>query len=155
MCWSVKNKTRSIITASPEIIPKGGTPSQKRTDKNAGKQFDALTNVQKTAEQKLSAWKENCWVPRQQTAKQSVFLRIQVRASSQTKGLERGWKQRARPGERHFFSLASHARSRASRVRLLRHALPISLLTLRKRPTVLQSKAKTIIKYWIRKFLRV
>ena len=33
-----------------------------------------------------------------QTAKQSVFLRIQVRASCQTKGLERGWKQRARLG---------------------------------------------------------
>ena len=32
------------------------------------------------------------------TAKQSVFLRIQVRASSQTKGLEQGWKQRARLG---------------------------------------------------------
>ena len=30
--------------------------------------------------------------------KQSVFLRIQVRASSPTKGLERGWKQRARLG---------------------------------------------------------
>ena len=33
-----------------------------------------------------------------ETAKQSVFLRIQVRANSQTKGLERGWKQRARLG---------------------------------------------------------
>ena len=48
--------------------------------------------------------------------KQSVFLRIQVRASSQTKVLERGWKQRARLGrdakgktDRWFFSLASHA----------------------------------------------
>ena len=29
----------------------------------------------------------------------AVFLRIQVRASSQTKGLEWGWKQRARLGE--------------------------------------------------------
>ena len=28
--------------------------------------------------------------------KQSVFLRIQVRAGSQTKGLERGWKRRVR-----------------------------------------------------------
>ena len=28
----------------------------------------------------------------------SVFLRIQVHASSQTKGVERGWKQRARLG---------------------------------------------------------
>ena len=30
------------------------------------------------------------------TAKQSVFLRIHIRANSQTKGLERGWKRRAR-----------------------------------------------------------
>ena len=35
---------------------------------------------------------------RSQTPKQSVFLRIQVRASSQTKGLERGWKRRVRLG---------------------------------------------------------
>ena len=46
------------------------------------------------------------WINRLQ--KQSVFLRIQVRASSQTKGLERGWKQRARLG-RDAFSLASQA----------------------------------------------
>ena len=32
------------------------------------------------------------------TAKQSVFLRIQVRANSQTKGLELSWKQRGRLG---------------------------------------------------------
>ena len=38
-----------------------------------------------------------------------------------------------------FFSLASHARVRLARVRLLRHALPISSLILRKKPTVLQS----------------
>ena len=42
-----------------------------------------------------------------------TVLRIQVRASSQTKGLERGWKQRARLGRdaknTFFFSLASHA----------------------------------------------
>ena len=44
---------------------------------------------------------------------QSVFLRIQVRASSQTKGLERGWKQRARM-ERD----ARLSRPRFSRVRL-------------------------------------
>ena len=39
------------------------------------------------------------------------FLRIQVRASIQTKGLERGWQQRARLGKdaKIFFSLASHA----------------------------------------------
>ena len=43
----------------------------------------------------------------------SVFLRIQVRASSQTKGLERGWKQRARMEKD-----ARLTRSRFSRVRL-------------------------------------
>ena len=43
-----------------------------------------------------------------------------------------------------FFSLASHARlARFARVRLLRHALPISLLILRrKKPTVLQSNER-------------
>ena len=55
----------------------------------------------------------------QLTAKQSVFLRIQVRAS-------KGSGMRLK-----------------TRVRLLRHALPISLLILRKKPTVLQSKAST------------
>ena len=64
----------------------------------------------------------------QWTAKQSVFLRIQVRASSQTKGLERGREQT-------FFPLASHA----LRACEARHALPISLLILRRKPTVLQS----------------
>ena len=39
------------------------------------------------------------------TAKQSVFLRIHIRANSQTKGLERGWKRRAR-----LFSCFSLAR---------------------------------------------
>ena len=44
----------------------------------------------------------------------------------------KGWKQRARLGR--------DARlARFARTRLLRHALPISLLILRKRPTVLQS----------------
>ena len=56
----------------------------------------------------------------------SVFLRIQVRASSQTKGLERGWKQRARMEKD-----ARLTRPRFSRVRLT-HALQISLLILRK-----------------------
>ena len=51
------------------------------------------------------------------TAKQSVFLCIQVRASSQTKGLEWGWKQRARLG-RDAFSLARRAcEARALRAR--------------------------------------
>ena len=63
------------------------------------------------------------------TAKQSVFLRIQVRASSQKKkkkGLERGWKQRSR---------------RVGRARLvLNYATLYRLLILRKKPTVLRSK---------------
>ena len=41
-------------------------------------------------------------------------------------------KTESETGERQFFSLA--------RVRLVRHALPISLLILRKKPTVLQSR---------------
>ena len=66
------------------------------------------------------------------TAKQSVFLRIQVRASSQTKGLERGWKQRARLGK-----------DAKNTVFFSRHALRISLLILRKKNlTVLQSRVK-------------
>ena len=66
------------------------------------------------------------------------ILRIQVRANSQTKGLERGWKKRAR-------LWASRAR----------HALLISLLFLRKKPTVLQSKNRCDVKfnlkpiYWV------
>ena len=44
------------------------------------------------------------------------------------KGLERAWKQRARQGRDGHVRLA----------RLLRHALAISLLILRKKPTVLQ-----------------
>ena len=51
-------------------------------------------------------------------------MRIQVSASSQTKGLERGWKQRAR--------LKRLRLAPFTRVRLLRHALPISLLILGK-----------------------
>ena len=62
-----------------------------------------------------------------QTAKQSAFLRIQVRASSQTKGLERGW------------TYGRVRLARFARLKLLRHASPISLLILRKKPTVLQS----------------
>ena len=49
------------------------------------------------------------WILESGTAKQFVFLRIQVRANGQTKGLEWGWKQRARLGSDGFFSLASHA----------------------------------------------
>ena len=77
---------------------------------------------------------QHCW--KNNAAKQSVVLRIQVRASSQTKGLERGWKQRAR-----LFFLASHGvrLARFASIRPLRYALPISLLILRKKPTVLKS----------------
>ena len=72
---------------------------------------------------------------------------IQVRASSQTKGLERVSKQRARLGrdaKNTFFFLASHAlRARKARARRARKTLtprlPISLLILRKKPTDLQS----------------
>ena len=74
--------------------------------------------------------------------KQSVFLRIQVLASSQTKGLERGRKQRARLGRDAKIFFNGRVRlARFARVRLLRHALRISLLILRKKSTVLQSKA--------------
>ena len=62
-----------------------------------------------------------------QTTKQSAFSRIQVRASSQTKGLERGW------------TYGRVRLARFARLRLLSHASPISLLILRKKPTVLQS----------------
>ena len=44
----------------------------------------------------------------------AVFLRIQVRPSSQTKGLERGWKRWTRLGRELPF-LSTHTRSRASR----------------------------------------
>ena len=57
---------------------------------------------------------------------------------SQTKGLQRGWKQRARLGRDVFF-LSPHTGVWGSRLRLLRRALPISLLILRKKTTVLQS----------------
>ena len=59
------------------------------------------------------------------TAKQSVFLRIQVRASSKQKVWNEAENTEQDWGET---------------VRLLRHALPISLLILREKPTVLQSK---------------
>ena len=64
-----------------------------------------------------------------------------LRSSSQKEGLERGWKQRARLGrdaKNTFFFLPPHTpygrvrHARFARVRLLRHALPISLLILRK-----------------------
>ena len=75
------------------------------------------------------------WVVSQTPRPQNspYFLRMQVRASSQTKGLERSWKQRAR------LQYERVRLERFARVRLLRHALPISWLILRKKPTVLQS----------------
>ena len=66
------------------------------------------------------------------------ILRTQVRASSQTESLERGWKQRARLGrdaKNTFFLLSPHTP-------VLRHALPISFLILRKKPTVLPSNVQ-------------
>ena len=71
------------------------------------------------------------------TAKQSVFLRIQVRARSQTKGPEQSCKQRARLGrDTHATRHTPVGRvrlARFARVRLLGYALPISLLILRKK----------------------
>ena len=66
------------------------------------------------------------------------ILRIQERASSQTKGLEWGWKQRARLGR----DATGVWGSRATLYRFL-------LLILRKKPTVLQSthEAMLIIKH--------
>ena len=69
-----------------------------------------------------------------------MFLLIQVRASSQTKGLEWGWKQKARLGrdaKNTVFFLSPH--TPRARKTLTPHALPISLLILMKEPTVLQS----------------
>ena len=52
---------------------------------------------------------------------------------------ERDW------GETVFFSRLTRPRlARFARVKLLRHALPISLLILRKKPTVLQSTRVSI-----------
>ena len=70
------------------------------------------------------------------------ILRIQERASSQTKGLEWGWKQRARLGrdaKKYVFFLSPHTPygrvrlARFARVRLLRHALPISFTDFEKK----------------------
>ena len=58
-------------------------------------------------------------------------MRIQVGASSQKKGLERGWKQRVSAGR-------DGCEARVLRMRKT-PTLPISLLILRKKPTVLQS----------------
>ena len=77
-----------------------------------------------------------------------IFAYSSTRASRQTKGLEWGWKQGARLGrdaKNTVFFLSPHTPfgrvrlARFARVRLLRHPLPISLLILRKKPTVLQS----------------
>ena len=69
------------------------------------------------------------------TAKQSFFLRIQVRASIQTNGLKRSWKWRVRLGETLKIRLTrptgEERLARFARVGLLRHAL----LILRKKET--------------------
>ena len=69
-----------------------------------------------------------------QTAKQSAFLRIQVRASSQTKGLERGWKQRARLGRD-----VCEARALRARKTLTPRFTDFFTDFEKKKPTVLQS----------------
>ena len=75
---------------------------------------------------------------------------MQGRASSQTKGLQRGWKQRARLGRDGFFALASHALRACVACALRAH----KTLTPRcsdffpdfeKKPTVLQSSIDRII----------
>ena len=78
---------------------------------------------------------------------QSVFLFIQVRGTVKQKVWNEAEKQRARLGRDAkntvFFSrLVERVRfARCARARLLRHALPVSLLILRKKPTVLQSRS--------------
>ena len=81
-----------------------------------------------------------------QTARQSVFLRIQVRAIREQSNERSGTrlKTESETGERlspytPYGSLTGVRGLRASRLRLLRHALPIFLLIFRKKPTVLQS----------------
>ena len=62
---------------------------------------------------------------------------VKQNVSNKAENRERDWGETLK-----IFSLASHARvrlARFARARLLRHALPISLLVLRKKPTVLQS----------------
>ena len=73
-----------------------------------------------------------------QTAKQSVSLRIQVRPRSQTKGPERPGtklKTESETEERHtrHMPVGRVRLARFARVRLLGYALPISLLILRKK----------------------
>ena len=61
---------------------------------------------------------------------------VKQKVWNEAENRERDWGETPK----NFFSLASHARRACeARVRLLRHALPISLLILRKKPTVLQS----------------
>ena len=50
-------------------------------------------------------------------------------------------KTESKTGERRYTPVGRVRLARFARVRLLRHALPISLLILRKKPTVLQSNA--------------
>ena len=98
-CWLCKRDfiTLLILQAKTTRIPEFGFPLHVGRD-----------TIPQTSN--LVTWllfTPLCWQPfrklnirieREQTAKQSVFLRIQVRASSQTKGVERGWKQRTRLG---------------------------------------------------------
>ena len=67
-----------------------------------------------------------------------IFAYSSTREQSKAENRERDWGQSV-------FSLSPHMPygrvrlARFARIRLLRHALPISLLILRKKPTVLQS----------------
>ena len=75
------------------------------------------------------------------TAKQSVFLRIQVRSSSQTKGLGRGWKQRARLGR----DARRACETRALRARkTLTPRFTYFFTDFEKKPTVLQSTSERL-----------
>ena len=73
-----------------------------------------------------------------------IFAYSSTREQSKAENRERDW------GET-LFSLSPHTPygrvrlARFARIRLLRHALPISLLILRKKPTVLQSKRIVVV----------
>ena len=84
-----------------------------------------------------------------------IFAYLSTREQSNKRSRTR-LKTESETGERRFFFLSPHMPygrvrlARFARVRLLRHALPISLLILRKKPAVLQSTG-----ILVRKFLLV
>ena len=70
-------------------------------------------------------------------------MRIQVHTSSQTKGLERGWKQRARLGEAKNTPHTPYGRARLARARLALTPRFTDFFTdFEKKLTVLQSSQK-------------